>query len=83
MQTIETIATITDDGTLTAAAPRSFPRGRHRVKIVLDEESRSAKDLERSQDEEIREQYRRAYGENGGLGDEFEGWETQGVWPPE
>jgi len=34
-------------------------------------------------EDNIAEQYRRAYGEGGGLGKEFEGWELQGVWPPE
>jgi hypothetical protein len=37
MPSIETTATIADDGTLTASAPRSIPRGEYRVKIVLDE----------------------------------------------
>jgi len=36
MQTIETVATIEEDGTLTATTPRSFPRGQHRVVIVLE-----------------------------------------------
>ncbi len=30
----------------------------------------------------IADQYRRAYGEGGGLGEEYEGWEDQGEWPP-
>ena len=72
--TIETIATIAEDGTLTALVPRSFPRGQHRVKIVLDDEPRT---------EDLGDQYRRAYAGDGGLGEEFEGWEAQGVWPPE
>jgi hypothetical protein len=38
MLTIETIAEITEDGTLTARAPAA-PRGRRRVVIVIDEES--------------------------------------------
>jgi hypothetical protein len=25
--------------------------------------------------------YRRAYGERGGLGDEYRGWEDEGAWP--
>lgn len=37
MQTLETVATIGEDGTLTATTPSSFPRGQHRVVIVLDE----------------------------------------------
>jgi hypothetical protein len=32
---------------------------------------------------EIRERYRRAYGEDGGPDDEFEGWTEQGAWPEE
>ncbi len=39
--------------------------------------------LERRRRAEIAEQYRRAYGEGQGLGEEFEGWEDQGEWPPE
>ena len=31
----------------------------------------------------IAEQYQRAYGEESGLGEEFEGWEDEGEWPPE
>jgi len=37
MVTIETIATITEDGTITAKAPASAPRGRHRAVIVLED----------------------------------------------
>lgn len=29
----------------------------------------------------IAEAYRRAYGQDGGLGDEYSGWEGQGQWP--
>jgi len=29
----------------------------------------------------IRERYQAAYGAEGGLGAELEGWEDQGVWP--
>lgn len=39
--------------------------------------------LERRRRESISEQYRKAYSENPGLGEEFEGWESEGVWPPE
>jgi hypothetical protein len=31
----------------------------------------------------IAEQYQRAYDGKSGLGEEFEGWEEQGEWPPE
>ena len=37
MVTIKTIATITEDGTITAKAPASAPRGKHRAIIVLED----------------------------------------------
>lgn len=37
MVTIETIATVTEDGTITAKAPSFLPRGRHRAVIVLED----------------------------------------------
>ena len=37
MQTTETVATIDEDGTLTATTPE-LPRGRHRVVIALAEQ---------------------------------------------
>lgn len=37
MVTIETIATVTEDGTITARAPGTVPRGRHRAVIVLED----------------------------------------------
>jgi hypothetical protein len=37
MVTIETIATVMDDGTITARAPGAVPRGRHRAVIVLED----------------------------------------------
>lgn len=39
MVTIETIATVTEDGTITARAPGVLTRGRHRAVLVLDETS--------------------------------------------
>jgi hypothetical protein len=36
MLTIETVAEIEEDGTLTARAPASAPRGKRRVVIVID-----------------------------------------------
>lgn len=39
--------------------------------------------LERRRRSEIAEAYVRAYGDSQGLGDEFAGWEEQGVWPEE
>jgi len=37
MVTIETIATVMEDGTITARAPGAVPRGRHRAVIVLED----------------------------------------------
>lgn len=37
MVTIETIATITEDGVITAKAPASAPRGKHRAVIILED----------------------------------------------
>ena len=37
--------------------------------------------LRRRRRAEIAEAYRRAYGEGGGLGDAFAGWEDEGAWP--
>ena len=41
----------------------------------------AAEYLARRRREEISESYARAYRESGGLGDEFAGWEDQGLWP--
>jgi len=38
MKTIETLAIITPDGTLTARVPAELPPGRHRVVLVMIEE---------------------------------------------
>ena len=37
MRTIETVATIAEDGTLSAKAPPDIPPGTHKVVIVIDE----------------------------------------------
>jgi hypothetical protein len=37
MLTIETVATVTKDGTITAKIPGHVPQGEHRVVIVMDE----------------------------------------------
>lgn len=37
MVTIETVATVTEEGTITAKAPGYLSRGEHRVVIVVDE----------------------------------------------
>lgn len=39
MMTIETVATVTEEGTMTARVP-GVPRGEHRVVIVVDESPR-------------------------------------------
>jgi metal-responsive CopG/Arc/MetJ family transcriptional regulator len=39
--------------------------------------------LRRRKRRRIREQYRRAYGRQGGLGEEFAGWTEEGAWPGE
>ena len=41
----------------------------------------AAEYLRRSQRRRIAEAYRRAYGNADGLGSEFAGWESEGVWP--
>lgn len=38
--------------------------------------------LQRRRRRAIADQYRRAYGQERGLGEEYEGWEEQGEWPP-
>ncbi|HXT52403.1 MAG TPA: hypothetical protein VN811_15275 [Thermoanaerobaculia bacterium] len=43
----------------------------------------TAEYLARRRDSEIAEAYARGYGANPGLGEEFEGWSEQGVWPEE
>ncbi|MFL6234539.1 MAG: hypothetical protein ACJ76N_15515 [Thermoanaerobaculia bacterium] len=37
MLTIETVATVTEEGTMTAKVPGHLPQGEHRVVIVVDE----------------------------------------------
>ncbi len=37
MLTIETVATVTEEGTITAKVPGHLPQGEHRVIIVVDE----------------------------------------------
>jgi hypothetical protein len=37
MLTIETVATVTQEGTITAKVPGYLPQGEHRVVIVVDE----------------------------------------------
>jgi len=39
MVTIETIAEITEDGTLVIKAPHHAPRGRHRIRVEIDEDT--------------------------------------------
>lgn len=37
--------------------------------------------LRRARAKRIAEAYRRAYGKNNGLGEEFAGWQDEGSWP--
>lgn len=37
--------------------------------------------LKRKRSKAIRDDYRRAYGRETGLGEDFSGWERQGTWP--
>jgi metal-responsive CopG/Arc/MetJ family transcriptional regulator len=37
--------------------------------------------LRRKRSSQIADAYRRGYGDSGGLGSEFEGWEKEGKWP--
>lgn len=37
MLTIETVATVTEEGTITARVPGHLPKGEHRVVIVVEE----------------------------------------------
>jgi hypothetical protein len=37
MVTIETVATVTEEGTITAKVPAYLPQGEHRVVIVMEE----------------------------------------------
>lgn len=43
----------------------------------------AAEYLARRRREAISDQYRKAYSESPGLGEEYEGWENQGSWPEE
>ena len=40
----------------------------------------AAEYLRRSRSKRIAEAYRRAYGQIGGIGEEFSGWESEGSW---
>lgn len=39
--------------------------------------------LQRHRESAIEAAYRRGYGDRPGLGPDWEGWEQEGVWPPE
>ncbi len=41
----------------------------------------AAEYLQRRRRDEIAEGYQRAYGEEPGLGEEWDGWEDEGEWP--
>jgi metal-responsive CopG/Arc/MetJ family transcriptional regulator len=43
----------------------------------------AAEYLARRRRESITDQYRKAYSDGSGLGEELEGWEDQGSWPEE
>jgi metal-responsive CopG/Arc/MetJ family transcriptional regulator len=43
----------------------------------------AAEYLDRRRRSAVRSQYQKAYGRGGGLGNEYAGWEDQGVWPEE
>jgi hypothetical protein len=47
MVTIETIATVADDGTITAKAPGFVPKGKHRAVIVLEDATMLPKEGQR------------------------------------
>lgn len=54
-----------------------------KIALVLEKLRKAfAVDGDSRRRESIAEQYRRAYSEDGGLGEEFEGWGSQGVCPP-
>jgi hypothetical protein len=44
MKTIETIATVTKDGRITAQLPLDIPEGEHQVVIVIDEKPLAEKE---------------------------------------
>lgn len=71
---------ITFDETLLAELDATAEAKRDGRSAVL---RRAAEEyLRRRRKDEIREAYAEAYGAGAGLGDEFEGWEDQGEWPP-
>ncbi len=43
----------------------------------------AAEYLRKSRRAQIASQYRKAYADGKGLGEEFDGWESQGIWPSE
>jgi predicted transcriptional regulator len=43
----------------------------------------AAEYLDRQRREAVAAQYRKAYSDGAGLGEEFTGWENQGSWPDE
>lgn len=43
----------------------------------------AAEYLDRRRREAVAEQYRKAYADYAGLGDELDGWKDQGSWPAE
>ena len=60
------------------ADPKTQARGRSAVvRTALKEHLRARRE------HQIAAAYRRGYQAEAGLGDEYAGWEDQGVWPPE
>jgi metal-responsive CopG/Arc/MetJ family transcriptional regulator len=77
MKTIQ----ITMDENLLARLDADNETKRHGRSAVL--RRAVAEYLKRRRRAEIAQAYKRAYAKSPGLGEEFEGWEDQGQWPPE
>ena len=67
-----------DDELLAALDPTDEVKAEGRSAVLR---RAAAEYLRRRRRDEIREQYQRGYGKSGGLGEEFSGWEEEGVWP--
>ena len=70
---------VTFDEELLARLDATDEARRHGRSAVL--RRATAEYLRRRRRDEIAERYRQAYGQEPGLGDEFEGWEDEGEWP--
>jgi hypothetical protein len=78
LTSMKPVQVMIDDELLTALDATDEVRAEGRSAVLR---RAAAEYLARRRRREIREQYVRAYGESGGLGDEFSGWEEQGTWP--